>query len=193
MEARLCFLGHVLMENRNGLVVDAELTRASGHAERLAALVMLDRLPTASPATLGADKGRRPGLRPRAAGATGHAAPCPEHQQPTLGDRRTDHAASRLRRDQKIRKRIQEAFSWIKTTAGQAHPPAWRRAGALVLHAHRRRLQAGPPAQAGTCLMIGYFPIGRRSSRGAPDRQRAVNQQPIERPPPPQRSPSSTT
>src|SRR4030095_14931489 len=43
MEARLCFVGHVLMENRSGLVVDAELTRASGHAERLAALAMLDR------------------------------------------------------------------------------------------------------------------------------------------------------
>jgi hypothetical protein len=53
MEARLCFVGHVLMENRSGLVVDAELTRASGHAERLAALAMLDRLPTTSPATLG--------------------------------------------------------------------------------------------------------------------------------------------
>jgi hypothetical protein len=45
------------MENRHGLVVDAELTRASGHAERLAALAMLDRLPTTGPATLGADLG----------------------------------------------------------------------------------------------------------------------------------------
>jgi Transposase domain (DUF772) len=51
MEARLCFVGHVLMENRHGLVVDAALTRASGHAERLAALAMLDRLPTTGPAT----------------------------------------------------------------------------------------------------------------------------------------------
>jgi hypothetical protein len=57
MEARLCFVGHVLMENRHRLVVDAELTRASGHAERLAALAMLDRLPTAGPATVGADRG----------------------------------------------------------------------------------------------------------------------------------------
>jgi Transposase DDE domain len=57
MEARLCFVGHVLMENRSGLVVDAELTRASGHAERLAALAMLDRLPTVSPITLAADRG----------------------------------------------------------------------------------------------------------------------------------------
>jgi transposase len=56
-EAKLCFVGHVLMENRHGLVIDAELTRASGHAERLAALAMLDRLPTISPLTLGADRG----------------------------------------------------------------------------------------------------------------------------------------
>jgi hypothetical protein len=56
-EAKLCFVGHVLMENRHGLVVDAELTRASGHAERLAALAMLDRLPTLGPVTLAADRG----------------------------------------------------------------------------------------------------------------------------------------
>src|SRR6476661_6074817 len=57
MEAKLCFIGHALMENRSGLVIDAELTRASGHAERLAALAMLDRLPTIGRVTLGADKG----------------------------------------------------------------------------------------------------------------------------------------
>jgi hypothetical protein len=57
MEARLFFVGRVLMENRSGLVVVAELTRASGHAERLAALAMLDRLPTVSPITLAADRG----------------------------------------------------------------------------------------------------------------------------------------
>ena len=41
MEARLCFIGHGLMENRSGLIVDARLTRVSGHAERLAALDMV--------------------------------------------------------------------------------------------------------------------------------------------------------
>ena len=42
-ESRLCFMGHVLMENRNGLAVDAALTHATGTAEREAALAMLDR------------------------------------------------------------------------------------------------------------------------------------------------------
>src|SRR5262249_40605631 len=58
MEARLCFIGHGLMENRSGLIVDARLTRVSGHAERLAALDMVQ--PWASQPgaiTLGADRG----------------------------------------------------------------------------------------------------------------------------------------
>ena len=55
-ESRLCFLGHALMENRNGLVVDATLTHATGTAEREAALAMLDRLPRRHRITLGADK-----------------------------------------------------------------------------------------------------------------------------------------
>src|SRR4051794_29023032 len=42
MEARLCFIGHALMENRHGLFVDTRLTRVSGHAERLAALEMIE-------------------------------------------------------------------------------------------------------------------------------------------------------
>ena len=57
-EARLAFLGHALMENRCGLVVDACLTQANGHAERLAALAMIEKHADRPCAiTLGADKG----------------------------------------------------------------------------------------------------------------------------------------
>lgn len=57
MEARLCFIGHGLMENRSGLLVDARLTRGSGHAERLAALEMIERHADRPRAiTLGADR-----------------------------------------------------------------------------------------------------------------------------------------
>src|SRR5918997_1631306 len=56
-EAKLCFMGHVLMENRNGLAVDVELTRASGHAERLAAVAMVGAIGHDRPVTVGADKG----------------------------------------------------------------------------------------------------------------------------------------
>ncbi len=60
-EARLCFMGHALMENRNGLVVDACLTRADGHAERVAALAMIEpRADRPGRITLGADKGWAP-------------------------------------------------------------------------------------------------------------------------------------
>jgi transposase len=60
-EARLCFIGHALMENRNGLSVGAVTTRASGHAERLAALALIE--PHAArpqPITLGATKATTP-------------------------------------------------------------------------------------------------------------------------------------
>ena len=57
-EARLCFIGHALMENRNGLIVGAVTTRASGHAERLAALALIEpHAERPQPVTLGADKG----------------------------------------------------------------------------------------------------------------------------------------
>src|SRR5690242_13414682 len=52
-ESRLCFIGHVLMENRNGLAVDATLTCATGTAEREAALAMIDRRASEIPAASG--------------------------------------------------------------------------------------------------------------------------------------------
>ena len=58
MEARLCYIGHGLMENRSGLIIDARLTRVSGHAERLAALDMMEpRANRPRAITLAADKG----------------------------------------------------------------------------------------------------------------------------------------
>ncbi len=55
-EALLCFTGHVLMENRNGLVVDVSLTQATGTAEREAALGMLGNVPGSQRITVGGDK-----------------------------------------------------------------------------------------------------------------------------------------
>ena len=55
-EAKLAYTGHLLMENRNGLVVDARVTQASGTAEPTAALAMLGDLPEGQRITLGADK-----------------------------------------------------------------------------------------------------------------------------------------
>src|SRR3546814_13183941 len=58
MEALRCYIGHGLMENRSGLIVETRLTKVSGHAERLAALEMIESWGERSRAiTLGADKG----------------------------------------------------------------------------------------------------------------------------------------
>ena len=121
MAAKLCFLGHALMENRHGLLVDAELTRASGHAERLAALAMLDRLPTVGPATLGADKGfdaKEFVAELRERRVTPHVAQNTSRRRSAIDGRATWHPGYAL--SQRARKRIEEAFGWIKTSAGQA-------------------------------------------------------------------------
>src|SRR5204862_8077103 len=55
--SKLSYMGHLLMENRNGLLVDMELTEANGHAERDAAVEMLARLPGWRRRTIAADKG----------------------------------------------------------------------------------------------------------------------------------------
>ena len=120
-EAKLCFVGHVLMENRHGLVVDAELTRASGHAERLAALAMLDRLPTVSPITLAADRGfdaRDFIMELRERRVTPHIAQNTSGRRSAIDRRTTRHPGYGA--SQRVRKRIEEAFGWIKTIAGQA-------------------------------------------------------------------------
>jgi transposase len=120
MEAKLCFIGHGLMENRSGLLVDARLTRVSGHAERLAALEMIEAVANRPAAvTLGADKGydaadfveelRTLNVRP-------HVAQNTAGRRSAIDRRTTRHPGYEV--SQRIRKRIEEAFGWIKTVAG---------------------------------------------------------------------------
>ena len=94
-EAKLAFTGHLLMENRNGLVVDARLTHATGTAEPEAALAMLEARPGASRKTVGADKNYDTAkfvAQSRAAGVT--PACGPEHQRASwLEHRRADDPA----------------------------------------------------------------------------------------------------
>jgi hypothetical protein len=114
-EARLCFMGHALMENRNGLVVDACLTQANGHAERQAALALIEpHADRPGRITLGGDKNydvedfvnelRSMNVTPHvAAKITGSA----------IDGRTTRHAGYAA--SQRIRKRIEEVFGWGKT------------------------------------------------------------------------------
>lgn len=116
--AMLCFMGHTLMENRNGLIVQAELTRADGHAERQAALAMLQRQsPGSTRRTLGADKGydsadfvadlRRARVTPHVAQKARHSA---------IDGRTTRHKGYAV--SQRCRKKIEEPFGWAKTVGG---------------------------------------------------------------------------
>lgn len=119
-EARLCFGGHVLMENRNGLVLDVLVTQASGTAERDATLVMLDRRKGARKrVTLGADKGydTRAFIQElRQRGVTPHIAQHTTKRRSAIDGRTTHHEGYRL--SQRVRKRVEEIFGWMKTVAG---------------------------------------------------------------------------
>ncbi len=120
-EARLCFSGHVLMENRHGLCVDLRVEPATGTAEREAALRMLARQARkrVRPRTLGADKGshtrefircvRHRRIRPHIARVRGR-------HTPGLDGRTTRHPGYAL--SQRIRQRVEELFGWVKTIGG---------------------------------------------------------------------------
>lgn len=124
-ESRLCYLGHALMENRNGLVVDASLTHATGTAEREAALLMLDRRPRRQRITLGADKLfdveafvgdlRARQVRPHIA-VNGAVSKTGKVRKTAIDGRTTRHAGYAI--SLRCRKRIEEAFGWIKAQAG---------------------------------------------------------------------------
>src|SRR5881396_2170688 len=119
-EAKLCFMGHALMENRHGLVVQAEATEANGVAERRAALEMIDgQAPGTSQLTLGADKAYDArefvaGLRQKC--VTPHVAQ--KARSSAIDGRTTRHAGYAV--SQKKRKLVEEAFGWAKTIAGCA-------------------------------------------------------------------------
>ena len=115
-EAKLCLTGHALMENRNGLVVDVVVTQATGTAERDTALDMLERVPGKHRITLGADKGYDTEdfvTECRELNVTPHVA-CRKY---TILDKRTTrHPGYQI--SQRIRKRIEEIWGWIKTVGG---------------------------------------------------------------------------
>lgn len=121
-EAKLCFSGHALMENRNGLLVDFELTSATGRAEVEAAATMLERAKRSRPITVGADRGydsREFVATCRSHNATPHVAQYKrgEGRRGSAIDARTTrwpgYGAS-----QKVRKRIEEIFGWMKVVGG---------------------------------------------------------------------------
>jgi transposase len=118
-ESKLSYSGNLLVENRNGLIVDAEVFPANGTAERDAALVMLQQVPGTKAVTVGGDKGfdTRDFVKEcRHMGVTPHVAQ--NHARPggsAIDGHTTRHPGYAI--SQRKRKRIEECFGWLKTIA----------------------------------------------------------------------------
>jgi hypothetical protein len=118
-ESKLSYSGNLLVENRNGLIVAAEVFQANGTAERDAALVMLEKLGGTQPVTVGGDKGfDTQGFvaECRHMGVTPHVAQ--NHKRrggSAIDERTTRHPGYAV--SQRKRKRIEECFGWLKTIA----------------------------------------------------------------------------
>jgi transposase len=119
-EAKLSYSGHVLMENRNGLVADVEVLQANGTAERDAALVMIEAIPGDHPVTVGADKNydtKEFVQETRNMNATPHVAQNQHVRRRSAIDGRTTRHAGYVVSQQK-RKRVEEIFGWMKVVGG---------------------------------------------------------------------------
>jgi hypothetical protein len=176
----LAYAGHVLMENRNGLVRGACLTHADGSAEREAALALLDRHATGKRrSTVGADRGYDVAafviaLRDRR--VTPHIAV--DGRVSKTGRRRHSEIDQRPTRwpgygaSQRIRKRIEEVFGWMKSSAGLRQTASSRPgAGRMDLQSDRCRLQSDeatePPCPAGATAVPSFPVVSSRCWRSA--------------------------
>jgi IS5 family transposase len=117
-EAKLSYNGNVLMENRNGLVVDVQVMPATGTAEREAALMMVGSLDGADAVTVGADKGyddrQQFVAESRQMKVTPHVAQKARYS--AIEGRTTRQAGYQI--SQRKRKRVEEIFGWMKTVDG---------------------------------------------------------------------------
>ncbi len=126
-ESKLCFMGHALMENRNGLAVGVMVTQANGTAERVAALELVERHTGKGRITLGADKAydvmdfveklRKKKVTTHIA-VQDHLTKTGKRRKTKIDGRTTRHPGYQT--SQRVRKRIEEIFGWTKVQAGQA-------------------------------------------------------------------------
>ena len=154
-EAKLCFMGHLLMENRHGLIVDGRLSEANGTAERDVAQAMVAAIPGRHRITVGGDKNfDTAGFVAALQRAQRDAACRPEHQQPPLGDRRPDHAPSGLRGEPAHPQADRGGVRLDQGGGPAAACPASRQgARRLAVHPGGRGLQPDPAAQAAGGVM----------------------------------------
>ena len=114
-EAKLNYMGHVLMENRNGLLVQTFLTEATGRAEREAAMLMVEAIPSGKRVTLGGDKNydtRELVRELRRMNITPHVAQNNTNRSSAIDERTTRHAGYEV--SQRKRKRVEQLFGWMK-------------------------------------------------------------------------------
>jgi transposase len=115
-EAKLCYQGHVLMENRHGLAVAARVTHATGTAERETGVALAGRVAKCRRVTLGADKGYDTAdfvAEVRSLNITPHVAQHTSGRDSAIDGRTTRHPGYAI--SQHIRKRVEEIFGWLKT------------------------------------------------------------------------------
>jgi transposase len=115
-EAKLCFMGHVLMENRHGLIISPRLTAATGTAERDTAERLVGEVPGRHRITVGGDKAydtREFVQSLRALKAVPHVAQNRTGRASAIDGRTTRHPGYAV--SQRLRKRVEEIFGWIKT------------------------------------------------------------------------------
>src|SRR6266481_5996050 len=114
-EAKLGYLGHVLMENRNGLLVQTFLTEANGRAERDAAMLMAEAIPGGKRVTLAGDKNydtQELVRELRGMNITPHVAQNNTNRSSAIDQRTTRHAGYEV--SQRKRKRVEQSFGWMK-------------------------------------------------------------------------------
>ena len=114
-EAKLSYLGHVLMENRDGLLVQTFLTEANGRAEREAAMLMAEAIPGGKRVTLGGDKNydTQEFVRElRGMNITPHVAQNETNRSSAIDQRTTRRAGYEM--SQRKRKRVEQSFGWMK-------------------------------------------------------------------------------
>jgi transposase len=119
-EAKLAYMGHLLMENRHGLIIDGRVSEAGGTAERDAAEAMVADVPGRHPITVGGDKGFDTAgfvAALRALKVTPHLAQNTSNRRSAIDRRTTRHPGYAV--SQRARKRIEEGFGWIKEVALQ--------------------------------------------------------------------------
>jgi transposase len=118
-EAKLAYLGHVVIENRHALVVGCEVTQATGTAEREAAVRLMGDVPRLAKATVGADRGYDSAAfvsAMREQGITPHVAQHTTNRSSRIDGRTTRHPGYRA--SQVLRKLVEHPFAWLKSVAG---------------------------------------------------------------------------